>query len=88
MSTHNIQCHNKIRKKSLIFFSAPVAKPLACCVNIISRPPSEIFFSYILRMQDFDIACKLEKICMKKVVVWKKKKRKKEKEKYHQFVIC
>ena len=69
------------------FFSAPVAKPLACCVHIIRRPPSEIFFSYILRLQDFDTAFKLEKICMTKVVVWKKK-RKKEKEKYHQFVIC
>ena len=61
------------------FFSAPVAKPLACCVHIISRPPSEIFFSYILRLQDFDTAFKLEKICRTKVVVWKKKERKKKK---------
>ena len=63
------------------FFSAPVAKPLACCVHIISRPPSEIFFSYILRLQDFDTAFKLEKICMTKVVVWKKKKKKERKRK-------
>ena len=69
------------------FFSAPVAKPLACCVHIISRPPSEIFFSYILRLQDFDNAFKLEKICLTKSCCMKKKERKKEKEKY-QFVIC
>ena len=61
------------------FFSAPVAKPLACCVHIISRPPSEIFFSYILRLQDFDNAFKLEKICMTKSCCMKKKERKKKK---------
>ena len=63
----------------VLIFSAPVAKPLACCVHIISRPPSEIFFSYILRLQDFDTAFKLEKICLTKVVVLKKKERKKKK---------
>ena len=48
-------------------------------MHIISRPPSEIFFSYILRLQDFDTAFKLEKIFMTKVVVWKKKKERKKK---------
>ena len=73
------------------FFSAPVDKPLACCVNIISRPPSEIFFFlYPQAARFWHCMQTLENLHEKICCMEKKKKERKRKISSicHQYVIC